>query len=925
MNINQHTPDANKRWHTVEQLFLEALDFDETEIEERLLKSCNGDQTLYDDVLGLLQAHAKTGGLLDAFPAEKATTLMESAPSMPDQIGPYAIISELGEGGMGRVFHGRRSDGQFDREVAIKVLRPGLATQTTIQRFLHERQILARLQHPFIARLLDGNIDEQGHPYFAMDFVDGETITTYCDQQKLSIDDRLKIFLNVCEAVTYAHRNLIVHRDLKPGNILVNEAGEVKLLDFGIARLLDDDSAEENTITGLTALTPEYASPEQVSGKPITTATDVYTLGIILYELLTGQRPYVLANRSLENIVQTVCHDEPNLMSTIVDGLPENKKQTVSQNRGQDPSRLTKKLKGDLDAIVIKALQKNVEDRYASVDAFATDIQLHLANQPVQAHRGAWWHRMQKYAMRHKAGVAITAILIASVGFQIISQNRQANRLATERDIAQREATKSDQIGTYLESIFAYSDPEVNRGEEITARELLDAGALRIEQELTNQPEVQAHLYHVMGRVYSQLRLNDTAEELLQKALNHHQALNGPQDTLVAQIHYDLAYTLERTPQSMDEAATHYRKAFEIQRTALGPTHEQTLNSSIALSLLGHRQRSERTPDAIIDSTLQILIGNTERIAAMRPERQIDVAQLFQHKKRIDEAEAIYSDLIIALDSSLASDRIWLAQAHKHLGNLYLIRQEYEKSLHQFKQAVAIFADLYGPNHPSISHIWGSMASVYTSLGDHESSATIQKKALAQIQEDRGVHHPQAGIAMMHLARNYLQAKRYAEGIPWYQQALVIFEQDGENSSFAPLAYRELGISLSRVGRHREAEKALRVALETGLKTLGNTNLLTGHIQQSLAEELIILGKSDEAVSILNELLKNRVSRFGEDHKYTALVHLSLGDAYIELNRYPEAQSHLERSATGFKSDVPQDSIYYHRIQQALQDIGLRK
>ena len=305
----------------------------------------------------------------------------------------------------------------------------------------HERQILAKLQHPHIARLLDGGIDEHGHPFFAMDHVDGLPITEYCNVHQFSIKKRIQLFLDVCDAVQYAHRNLVVHSDLKPGNILVNTAGNVKLLDFGIARILDNSQEKEKTVTALTALTPEYASPEQINGKSITTAVDVYTLGIILHELLTGYRPYTFESRSLENIVQKVCKDDYPGMNTLFDQLVEEKQRIVARDRKTDLNTLRKTFRGDLNAITGTALQKEPENRYASVEALTQDLNRYLNTQPVFAQKGSWWYRAKKYAYRQKAGLAVLVVLLSSVGFQLVSQKYQANHIAAEQGFC---TTRSD-------------------------------------------------------------------------------------------------------------------------------------------------------------------------------------------------------------------------------------------------------------------------------------------------------------------------------------------------------------------------------------------------------------------------------------------------------------------------------------------------
>lgn len=898
-----------------------ALDYPADQHDTLLKEACQHDLELFNEVNALLKAHAKTDGLLDAFAAEQAADLLKDLDEMPQQIGPYAILGELGEGGMGRVFHAKRDDGQFEQFVAIKVLRPGLATSSIIRRFLHERQILAKLQHPHIARLLDGGIDEHGHPFFAMDHVDGLPITAYCNTHQFSIKQRIQLFLDVCDAVQYAHRNLVVHSDLKPGNILVNTAGDVKLLDFGISRILDNSQEKEKTITAMTALTPEYASPEQINGKSVTTAVDVYTLGIILHELLTGYRPYTFESRSLENIVQKVCKDDHPGMSTLFDQLAEEKQRIVANDRKTDLNALRKTFQGDLNAITGKALQKEPEDRYVSVEALAQDLNRYLTSQPVYAQKDSWWYRAKKYANRQKAGLAIFAVILSSIGFQLVSQKFQADQIVAERDIARQEAIKAEQIGQYLESIFATSNPDVNRGKDVTARELLDAGSARIENELANQPQAQAHMQKILGRVYGQLQLNDESETLLRKSLTQHQQLYGRRDSLVALAHYDLAYTLQKSLSKATEAIEHYSKALDIQQEIHGRQHPKTLNARIALSLLSHRLPLSERPDSLINTTLAMLVNDTTLISHLPAEKQLQVATLFLYNSASDKTEYICKNLIATLDSTNTENQFWLIQSHKTLGDLYMFRNNDTATAHHFKQALSLNTKLNGATHPANLNTKAYIATALGRLKKLDEAIQLQLEVLHDIKRIQGDDSEKAGEASMLTGRIYYWNNEYKKSIAYYRDALAIYQKTGENNRIIPLILKEVSYSLTYTDQLAESEKVLREASVLSEQAYGASNQQTVQINLELGKILIRRDKAIEGVPLAQEALKQRQALFPPEHRYVGEAHLVVGGGLTKLSRFEEAETHLLQSQKIFKAIKSPDTSWQEAAQETLNTL----
>ena len=385
---------------------------------------CGDDEELLQEVESLL---AQTTGTLEraAQSATESIRLRLTSFSKGYRLGAWAIVREVGRGGMGAVYLAKRADGEFEKEVAIKVLKRGTDTEEVLRRFRAEREIVARLDHPNIARLLDAGTTDDDLPYFVMDYVKGKPLTEYANEHQLSIAERLKLFRVVCGAVSYAHQNLVIHRDLKPGNILVTERGEVRLLDFGIAKLVQQTDAEQCDVTlaDLRLLTPEYASPEQIKGEPVTTASDVYSLGVLLYELLTGERPYKLTKRTTDEITRAICEQEPQKPSTVAKNDGRSKLQVPS----------SKLLRGDLDNIVLKALRKEPVRRYPSVEQFSEDLRRYLEGLPVRARKDTVGYRTGKFVRRHKIGVAAVAMIVLVLLGGIIATTREWREAKAER------------------------------------------------------------------------------------------------------------------------------------------------------------------------------------------------------------------------------------------------------------------------------------------------------------------------------------------------------------------------------------------------------------------------------------------------------------------------------------------------------------
>ena len=601
-----------ERWNEIEALFESALD---RQCEERItwLHGACDDSQLRAEVERLLKAHERAGGVLDS-PAVLAS---EPPDVRRQRIGPYRLLREIGSGGTSVVYLAER-EAPYRQCVALKLLRPCLAMSDLVRRFLAERQILATLDHPSIARLLDGGVSEDGRPYFVMELVEGEPITDYCDAHRLSVDERLVLFERVCEAVQHAHRNLVVHRDLKPSNILVTPEGEVKLLDFGIAKLLDPEAvptAVPHTRTGFCPMTPEYASPEQIRGGPITTATDVYQLGVVLYELLAGRRPYAMEGQTLGEVERTICEREPPPPSGAVMQEEDIAPQQIADTRGVSVSELQRTLRRDLDTIVQKALRKEPTRRYASVEQLSADVERYRSGQPVLARPATVGYRLRKFAERHRGGVAATVLFVLLLGGYAATVTLQAQRIVEERDHARLEAMKALHVKDFLIELFGSAAESV---EDTTAlMDGLAGGADRVQRDLADHPEIRAEMLSALGAVYERLGQTEAARPLVEEALSARRmafaaphaevaatlrhlaeleqqagrmaraevlyrdaldqlrAVRGKGHVSVAQVQRELAVLLEAKGQN-DAAAALYAAALPIYRRELGAAHGQT-------------------------------------------------------------------------------------------------------------------------------------------------------------------------------------------------------------------------------------------------------------------------------------------------------------------------------------------------------------
>ncbi|GMQ81677.1 MAG: hypothetical protein BMS9Abin05_1112 [Rhodothermia bacterium] len=819
-----------QRWSEIESILDEALEVAPDEQISVVDRLCADDEELRSSVMSLLKAGEKVSDFLEEPERKKFEQALvelaandandddeETDPNLNRTVGPYRLIRRLGRGGMGQVYLGVRADDTFDKFVAVKIIRRGMDTEEILQRFRTERRILASLVHPNIARLLDGGATEDGLSYFVMDFVDGETITEFADEHRLSVQDRLDLFQKVCSAVHYAHQNLIVHRDLKPSNILVTADGEVKLLDFGIAKFLrpeDEDFTVPITRTDVRIMTPEYASPEQARGDVITTASDVYQLGILLYELLTGGRPYNFATERKAEIEKIICETEPERPSTAITHVTpaDDVELDVSEMRGTPIERLRKQLSGDLDRIVLMALRKEADRRYQSADQFLEDIQRYLNGLPVQAQRDTWVYRSGKFIRRHKIGVAASiAVAVLLVAVSVLALRSAITTARQNREI-QIALEKKNQITDLMIDIFEVSDPEISRGQDITARELLDRSAERIERELADHPDVQAAMLHAIGTVYLKIGLSEKSKPMLDRALMMQREIYGDTDSdELAQTIYDLATWYEE--QGEDEIS----EELHLEALAMRERLYEAPNAAIAQSLhelgvvyyelTGNNDEAERLWRAALDMRLALEGPESRDIS----ETMVNLAVVLQDKGDFDGAEQYYRKALAMQRKLLGDDHPFVATTLYNLGSLLFDMGSFAEAELYVREALDLRTTLYGQDHRLVANGMNMLGQILYNTDDLVEAESLLRRALRLHQADYGQIHPRVGRDMQILARVLGKRGNEEEAAELLGSAIKVFGEFFPNGHWL-LAESQVDLAKLRLGRNRlsEAEELLR-------------------------------------------------------------------------------------------------------------------
>ena len=788
------------------------------------------DAALGAELESLLAEH---GDLQESRYLEGALALIPRSAEMPSLegqvVGAYRLISHIGQGGMGSVWLAERCDGRFEARVAVKLLNIALVGRTGEERFRREGTFLAKVTHPNIARLIDAGVSAAGQPFLVLEHVNGQTIDRYCDEHALGIEARVGLFLTVLEAVAHAHANLIVQRDIKPANVLVSVDGRVKLLDFGIAKLLKDDAlwggSGAGEAVGLTRdagapMTPEYAAPEQLAQGQVTTATDVHALGVLLYVLLSGQHPAGAAVRSPVTLSRAILEVEPRRMSDAVVGRTE-EPEALARHAARcstTVARLRRALRGDLDTIVAKALKKDAAERYASVTAMADDLGRSLRHEPISARPDTLRYRATRFVWRHARAVAASVVVVLMLGALTVFYT---NRLATERDRAQREAAKAAKVSEALTGLLIGADPIANRAtpDGLTALGLLDASAERVQKELVDLPEAQAEIFTVIGRMYRRLGMYDKAQQLLERALTSGRAAFGPEHASVAQTLNDLG-ALAAEKGDYQAAAASLESALSIRRHIYGPEHTSVADTLAELGRIYQDQGLNGRAEPLHREALAIrrkVLGDEHGETAVSLS---DLASVLRLNGDLDGAEAL-------LRRSLEVNRKTRGEAHAMtattLHDAALItaaKGDRGAAEAAFRTVIDIHRKALGERHPLVAVTLNSLSRILRDQGRYDEAQAALEGALDIARQALGSDHQLVAIytinlASVHLARNEPKAAEalLREGlrIRLLAPQLVpnrrrIFPEDdwsvGATKSL-------LGASLTALARYNEAEAVL--------------------------------------------------------------------------------------------------------------------
>jgi serine/threonine protein kinase len=788
-------------------------------------------------------------------PAPEGETQLTTRAIVPTEasagavIGFYHLLEPIGQGGMGEVWLAQQKQ-PVRRRVALKLIKAGMDTREVVARFESERQALALMDHPAIAKVFDAGSTPQGRPYFVMEYVTGSPITEYCDKHKLDMPQRLELFMAVCDGVQHAHQKAILHRDLKPSNILVSEVDgkpAPRIIDFGVAKATAQRLTADTLYTRVGALvgTPGYMSPEQAdsAGADVDTRTDVYSLGVVLYQLLVGAPPLDFRKTAPDEFLRRLRDEDAPRPSTRFRTLGD-QSATAAQNRGADVPTLARQLRGDLDAITLKALEKDRARRYATPSELAADIGRYLRHEPVVARPAGVAYRARKYIRRHRLGVSVAALAAMLLLAGAVAQTLELRRIRRERD-------RADRVTEFMTSMFKVSDPSHARGNDIRAREILDRASKSIETSLNNEPELQAQMMHVMGTVYESLGLYTESESLFRRAMEIRRRVLGARDPATLTSMDGLAGALNQQSR-YPEAEKLARQTVDARRSKLGGEHRDTLQSMNVLALIlnneGRYAEAETLHRQEIETARRVLGPDDTLVRKGMHDLAIDLA----YEGKLAESEKVWRD-------QLEADRSRL-----------------------------------GPDHPDVL---GEMNNLAATLQNEEKWADAEKIYRDQLpahQKVFGVEHPRTLMVMVNLGQTLSAEKRYADAEALFRQTLEI-----EHRRLAPehritlVTMGNLAETLSKEGRYTEAEQLMRQTLEIERRKLGPDHSDTLVTDEAFGDLMKSEKHYVESEKAYRDALAGRRRALGEAHHDTARAAYRLGEVLALQHKTDEAFCNL--------------------------------
>ena len=856
------------RWDRIQSVFHGAADLPKLQQRAFLESACAGDVSLMADVQALLDEDAKDSSLLNRNMADIASEVLDDPASslFPfREFGPYRIVRVLGEGGMGVVFLAERRD--LRSQVAIKILRDAWVSPARRERFSSEQQTLARLNHPSIARLYDADTLPDGTPLVVMEYVEGCSIVEYCKKLNCSVDDRLKLFRSICEAVEYAHSQAVIHRDLKPSNILVRSDGTVRLLDFGIAKQLEDvNLSADVTRTSFRFLTPAYASPEQIRGEGVGIQSDVYSLGVILYELLCGQLPFDVSNRTPAE-AQAILDSDPVKPAVVAQRAVSERTANSLGGAGS----VTKVEWTDLDALCLTAMHKDLQRRYRSVEALIRDIDHYLLGEPLEARPDSALYRMRKFVSRNRRVVVASSLASVLVVAVVIFYTL---RLAKARNAALAEAARTQRVEQFMQDLFQGDAESTGPADDLRVVTVLERGEKQA-RALDEDPEIQADLYQTLGTMYDQLGKYDRADALLKASLAQRKMTDGADSAKVAESLVALA-NLRNDQAQLAEAESLARQGLQMSRHHLPPDHPIVGRATLTLGrILDNRGKYDEAIPTLEE--------------AMRLE---------------SGPRGVPADLSATLSE--------LANTHYYLGHYDISKDLNERALQMDEQ-------IYGDRNPNVAQDLTNLADIQYQWGHYAEAERIQRTAAGIMQAWYGKDHPETADDMTILGKYLIAEGRAEEAIPILRESLAALEKHyGKVHPRVALAVGELGLALQHQGKLDEAETDFRRQADIYRAVYGEKNQQLGAAIANLAG--LYADRRDYARSeqLYRDALKLYTDSLPAGHLNIAIAHVRLGGVLFRDKRYSEAEA---ESRAGYELLMKQSTPPAHWVQTARNDL----
>jgi serine/threonine-protein kinase len=841
----------------LEELLAEVLERAPEDRDTYLDTACRDEPELRRELEELLAVHDEAAEYFEDLSIDignAAALEIESAAQPRLRIGSYQTLAAIGHGGMGAVYRAERVDGEFDQQVALKLLHRDMDSPQLRARFLAERQLLARLSHPHIARLLDGGVTEEGRPYFAMEHIEGVPITRYCAENQLPVDKILGLFIDVIDAVSYLHRNLVVHRDLKPSNILVDRNGQIKLLDFGIAKMLAEvPEGVDLTRTGEQLMTPEYAAPEQLAGEPVTTATDVYALGVVLYELLTGSRPFDRTSSDPRSLTQDL---PPTPSSRLRSRSRKSSKASPGQPDGRSSAKAVvawRSIAGDLDTICLMALHPRSEARYQSAEQLGQDIERHLFGRPVRARKSTFWYRLGKFTRRHWRGALATAGLLVLIALGFLHERGLRSEAEQARTEAQEEAAKAVAVTGFLSDLLTSVEPAKAQGHEVTVVEVLDQAAATISDrpDLSGQPMVEAAVRRTIGYSYSSLGKKAEAREHLERAFELSGGIAATDQHPVYASDLGVLYLRLGL---YEQSEPLLQRVFEVRVEALGEEHPISLRAMSYLAALLWAQGRYEEVERIDRRTLAI----SRRV----------------HGEEHEETLRSRNGLATTLHT----------------------RGRYDEAAQLFEQVLAVKRRQLGDSHPDTLSLTNNLAAADIELGRYAKAESALRQLISARVRVLGEEHGDTVISMHNLGMVLAQLARYEEAAEQLQQVMALRQRNPgqqhlglQTSCYLADVYREQG-------RIQEAEALYHSTIQQQREHLGADHADTLKTSGCLAVLRLQQGDLEAAEALINEILEPQLKVRGEEHPDTLESLTTLARIRIRQGRFAEAQELSERA-----------------------------